>query len=338
MTDYTHGGDINFFAKNANCNIDEIIDLSSNINFIKPEINFRFDTVDIRSYPSYDDLYKSLSNYFQINGGCIEVFNGGSSAIFSLMDILDNGNCYIYSPAYLEYKKAALLKGKNVELLNRFTNLYQDIKENSLIVFVNPATPEGTSYDMDELIDFWRKKNCTIIIDESFLEFTFEISAAKYLKTYDKLYILRSMTKFYSCAGVRAGVVLSSEENIKNLKDKTPLWKISQLDSYFIQEILKDKNFKKVAKAVNANAKAYLEGIIHDSDIFEEFIPSHGNFIMARLKKLKASQFQEKLIPYKIMVRDCSNFDFLDESYVRIAVKSIKDLKVFEEALKKIES
>ena len=30
---------------------------------------------------------------------------------------------------------------------------------------------------------------------------------------------------------------------------------------------------------------------------------------------------QEKLIPYKIMVRNCANFDFLQSSFVRIAVK-----------------
>jgi threonine-phosphate decarboxylase len=46
-----------------------------------------------------------------------------------------------------------------------------------------------------------------------------------------------------------------------------------------------------------------------------------------------AMEFQEKLRPHRIMVRDCSNFDFLDGRYVRIAVKSISDLKRFEEVL-----
>jgi len=33
------------------------------------------------------------------------------------------------------------------------------------------------------------------------------------------------------------------------------------------------------------------------------------------------------------MVRDCSNFDFLDERFVRIAVKDLEAMKRFEGAL-----
>ena len=33
------------------------------------------------------------------------------------------------------------------------------------------------------------------------------------------------------------------------------------------------------------------------------------------------------------MIRDCSNFDFLDERYVRIALKQKKKLKVLKQAL-----
>ena len=36
----------------------EIIDLSSNINFVKPQINVDFNTLDISSYPTYDKLYE----------------------------------------------------------------------------------------------------------------------------------------------------------------------------------------------------------------------------------------------------------------------------------------
>jgi len=38
MMDFKHGGDIWQFAIDNGFNIDEVIDLSSNINFIKPKI------------------------------------------------------------------------------------------------------------------------------------------------------------------------------------------------------------------------------------------------------------------------------------------------------------
>ncbi len=37
------------------------------------------------------------------------------------------------------------------------------------------------------------------------------------------------------------------------------------------------------------------------------------------------------------MVRSCENFDFLDDSYVRIAVKSQKDIEAFKNALESID-
>lgn len=43
-------------------------------------------------------------------------------------------------------------------------------------------------------------------------------SAIKYLETYDKLYILKSMTKFYSSAGIRVGTIVSTKENIEKTK------------------------------------------------------------------------------------------------------------------------
>lgn len=50
----------------------------------------------------------------------IELFNGGSSAIFTLFSHLNLKTCTIYSPAYLEYKKASLNFGYELNTINRF--------------------------------------------------------------------------------------------------------------------------------------------------------------------------------------------------------------------------
>ena len=337
MQTFSHGGDINSFAIEIGCKVDEVIDLSSNINFIKPEIKIDFNTIDISSYPSYDSLYSTLANHYGIDTNQLELYNGGSSAIFSFIRDIKLQNCTIYSPAYLEYKKAALLHNKQIELVNRFIELDKKIIPNSIVIFVNPSTPDGSFYDIEKLLKYWKKQNCIVLIDESFIEFTHFESATKYLKDYNNLYILKSLTKFYGCAGVRAGVIISNKQNISKLKQFEPLWKISQYDSYFIQEVLKDKNFTNITKTITINAREYLENILQNSLSFKYYLPSNGNYILAYLKTLTSTQLQKNLKNYKIMVRDCSNFDFLDEKYVRIAVKSIKNLKLFEKALKKIE-
>ena len=82
MNTFSHGGNIEQFAKELSCEIDEIIDLSSNINFTSPQINIDFNNINISSYPTYSKLYASLANKYKVNTSLIDLYNGGSSAIF----------------------------------------------------------------------------------------------------------------------------------------------------------------------------------------------------------------------------------------------------------------
>ena len=71
-------------------------------------------------------------------------------------------------------------------------------------------------------------------------------------------------------------------------------------------------------------------------NLFEKVYPTNANYFLIKLKNIKAFEFQEKLKPYKIMIRNCSTFDFLDEQDIRIAVKDIKSIEVLQTALKEI--
>jgi threonine-phosphate decarboxylase len=336
MKTFEHGGQIEKFAFDLGCSVAEIIDLSSNINFVKPQINIDFNTLDISSYPTYDKLYEKISSNYGVSSSQIELFNGGSSAIFTLFRHLNLDSCTIYSPAYLEYKKASLNFGYELNTINRFEDINEKVKENSLVIFVNPSTPDGKYYDLEELMQTWIENSCTILIDESFLDFCDKPSAIKYLETYDKLYILKSMTKFYSSAGIRVGTIVSTPQNIEKLKRFEPMWKLSQFDSNYLQVALDDKLFKNISKAINIKNKIELENILKESDLIEEIFESSANYLLVKLSNLNAKEFQEKLKPYKIMVRDCSNFDYLDERFVRIAVKSSSANEILQRALKEI--
>lgn len=83
MKTYEHGGQIEAFAKALGCSIDEVIDLSSNINFVKPHITLDFNALNIASYPTYDKLYQVIADNYGIQTSQMELFNGGSSAYFS---------------------------------------------------------------------------------------------------------------------------------------------------------------------------------------------------------------------------------------------------------------
>ncbi len=338
MNNFKHGGDVKSFALKLNCKEEEIIDLSSNINFIKPKIDIDLNKLDISKYQNYDDFYKKLAKFYKVNKNELEIFNGGSSAIFSFIRNSKSKDVYIYSPAYLEYKKACKIYDKNVILINRF---YKDkqkeyIKKGSTVIFVNPSTPDGKYYNLNKSLKYWERKECEVLIDESFIDFTNKTSCINEIKNYKKLYILKSMTKFYSCASIRFGVIISNNENIKEIKAKEPLWKISIYDRTFIENIIKNKEFIKQTKIETKKAKNYLENIIKESKHFISYKKSDANFYLVELRSITAKKFQDKLAKHKIMIRDCTNFDFLNKYHVRIAVKSIEDLEKFKLACESI--
>ena len=338
MTTFQHGGDVTAFAKACGCKVDEVIDLSSNINFVKPVIDVDFNTLDIVPYPNYDALYEAVAKHYGVGVDEMELFNGGSSAIFSLFRSLKGNHmglplrCTIYSPAYLEYKKAAERFGYNLNIVNRFEDVHADISEGSLVVFVNPSTPDGMMYEIDELLAMWHKKNCTVLIDESFIEFSDAKSVTNELSKYPNLYILKSMTKFFGAAGIRVGTLISQTKNIKILRKTEPLWKLSAFDAAYIQAVLKDSNFKTRSDDDNTKSKAYLTQILQKCPLVEKIYPSSANYLLVKLT-ITAKAFQEKLQPHKVMIRSCENFDGLSDYDARIAVKSMEDLTLFAKAL-----
>jgi len=330
---FEHGGNIEEFAKRIGCRVDEVIDLSSNINFVKPKIDIDFNNLDISAYPNYNSLKKLIAQNYNINSSELELFNGATTAIYSLFKELDLEECYLYAPLYLEYKKSAILNGYKITYINRFTDIYHKVKENSLVVFVNPSTPDGEFYNIYPLLKKWVEKNVTILIDESFLDFTPFQSATNYINSYDKLYIIKSMTKFYSSAGIRVGAIISNSKNIQKIHQREPLWKISQFDNAYIQSALKDKEFYEKAIAINNRNRDRVINILENSKYIDKIYHSLTNYLLIKLKGITAKEFQKMLIPYKIMVRDCSNFDFLDSSFVRIAIKDDKSIDILQEAI-----
>lgn len=340
MNKYKHAGNVIKFACEVWCPLEEVIDLASNINFVQPNLAIDFNSLDISSYPVYDELYHRIADQYEININELEVFNWASVWIFSFFRSLPQRECYIYSPTYLEYKNAAESFWYTYTLIDRrkkHEDPIQTQNKNPLVVFVNPSTPDWKYHDLHDLFEYRKTKNATILIDESFLEFCDKPSFTKHIHEYDNLYILKSMTKFYSSAGIRIGIIISNSENIEKLKSTEPIWKISQFDSHYITHAIADKTFKKKSDQENLLAKKYLEDILESSPFVKKVYPSDANFVLVELDWLPAKKLQKLLRPYKIIIRDCSDFDFLDESYARFAVKKLSHLEVLAKALVEIE-
>ena len=314
-----HGANIYKYAKELDCKPEEIIDFSSNINLYQPELPLQFSNAVITKYAdsNYSELKNIIAKQYRLESAQISLYNGATAAIYTLLASLKQKRVYLYAPLYGEYEKAALQSGKDIYKINRIEDIDQEVDEKSIVVFVNPSTPEGSYYDLDELFLMWKKKKCTIILDESFLEFEGLKSLRNQVQDYKKLYIIQSFSKFYSCAGVRIGAIFTHEKN--SVKIAPPLWNISSLDVEFLKQRLSDEAFKTKSKELHSIQKAELLTILKGADIFDQIVESDANFILVHTPNAEA--LFERLLAHKILVRTCGSFDYLGNEWLRFAVK-----------------
>ncbi len=324
-----HGGDIYSFARRLGIRPADVIDFSSNINHHAPGIGKVCRTIDLRPYadPTYRRLKRVLSEKYGVAPEQIALFNGASSAIATLMQHAEE--VVLYAPAYGEYRRFA----KRVVLIDRFREIYTPSPEHATVVFVNPATPDGRCYDLEPLFAVWQARNNHVIVDESFLEFADAPSATRFLQQYERLTIVKSLTKFYACAGVRVGVVISSEERIGALEAKQPMWPLSTFDAAYIEAVVQKRKYHEKVRCKIAKEKAFLHAVLSESPLIDTVYPSDANFFLTRLRGIDAEALQRRCDAEAILIRNCASFDFLDATHVRFAVRGKKDCKKLRKVL-----
>lgn len=315
----THGANIYKYSKIIGCKAEEIIDFSSNINLYQPEIALKLTPQIVAKYPdsNYAKLKDVIAKNYELKRGQIALYNGATAAIYTLFKSLQQKNVYLYAPLYGEYENAALQADKTILKIDRFNAITTELKKNSIVVFVNPSTPDGVYYNLKKLFKKWVELNCTVIIDESFLEFEELESMREQINEYKKLYIIQSFSKFHSSAGVRIGAIFSSKKNLKQLP--TQPWNLSSLDANFLESRLEDEKFKTKTRELHKKQKKQLQNILKESNLFDEILKSDSNFILVHSNKGK--EIYKHLLKNKILVRTCGSFDYLSDEWLRFAVK-----------------
>ncbi len=307
-----------------------MIDFSCDLNFLKPNINVDYNEI---LKTDYDNLLNQLEKRYHISKTQIELYNGFSSAIYSLLKFLDLKYCFIYSPCSLAFKKAAMNLSYEVRLINRFENLFLPIKQDSLVVFANPSYLDGTYYDLENLFKYWKEKNATVLIDETMLDFCGEDAAIKYLEEYKKLYIIKNLSIYYSNENLNISTLFSTRKNIEVIRKYEPENKLSAYDMKYLEESLKDWDFKVISNSVNIKNRIELEKIFHSCKYVDFLFHSSSNSLLIKLKKINSKEFRLKLQEKNIIVPNCLKYDFIDESFVNIYVDSKQSIERLKEIL-----
>ena len=359
-SNFEHGGDLKKAKKEFSLEEKGIMDFSANINFLgpPPEImeTIKDNLEEIQHYPQphSEELKKVLGDKFSLSQEQVIVGNGAVEIIYLLLEYLNIENIVLPVPSFSEYEKAArkieaeldffYLDEKNIFSLE-INRLKKYIFRNDLIILCNPHNPTAKLYTKKEVLEIVKiaqKENSFVLIDEAFIDFITEkskYSLVSELDKYPNLFIIRSMTKFFAIPGLRLGFGLGNSEIITELEKRRDPWTVNTLAQIAGIKALEEREYIKKTQKENVKEREFLFSKLKNINKIKVFEPT-ANFILVKLKnKLRASELKKRMAKRGVLIRDCSNFRGLDDSYFRLAVKSRKmNLEMLEILKNSLES
>lgn len=344
-----HGGNIYKYLRNGK---KEILDYSSNINplgvpqkFIELAKN-NFDILTNYPDPYYIELREKIAEYNNLNIDNIIVGNGATEILFLYMKALNPKKVLLVAPCFAEYERALKSISAQVEYfkLKESENFYPNIenleieienKNYDLVLLCNPNNPTGQFIklkDIKKIIKTCENGNTKIFIDEAFIEFIedWKEKTVSLLKN-KNIFIMRAFTKFFAIPGLRLGYGIGFDEDIlkKMWEEKEP-WTVNTFANLAGLIMLDDKDYIERSEKWILKEKKFMYKKLSEFKSIKAY-KTECNFILIKLFNINSTNLRDKMIEKNILIRDASNFKFLDDRFIRLAIKDRKsNLKVLK--------
>lgn len=317
---------------------------------MKDEMRASFDRL-LCDYPSGMKVNSLLAaKNFSVRTENIVVGNGAAELIKSLLGFFD-GKIGFIKPTFEEYPnrydqdKAVVLHIDNPDYSYTAEDVkgFFDDKDISVLVLINPDNPSGNYIKKNELlslIDWSAEKGIKIIIDESFADFSDEMSNTlidqEILENHRNLYVMKSISKSYGVPGLRLGVLASGDTGmIKAIKKDVSIWNINSFAEFYMQ----------IAEKYKKQYEAGLEDFREERIRLEKelsavsglrVIPSQANYFMIELLNASVRDVTKRLLTeYNLLVKDL--YDKLGgKEYMRVAIRNKEDNYRLVKALQKV--
>jgi len=303
--------------------------------------------------PSHEWLLEALSKSAGVESSNVVVGNGSTELIYLFAEVFLESGCetVIPIPTFSEYKAATERfcgkivfvncgSAKNFKL--DFKELESALSKKTRIIFLcNPNSPTGRLHKKDDvlwLVGLAAQKNVLVFLDEDYIDFVDDskrYSLAEYVGFYDNLFVLRSLTKFFGLAGARIGFGIASPRMIEILKRAKMPWSVNSLAMFGAAEAVKDEEFIRKSRVLLARSKREMLEMFQTIPWLKVY-PSETNFLLVEIIQgdLTSTQLKEGLAKRSFLIRDCKDFDGLNNRFFRVTVRRPEENKKLIAAIK----
>ena len=171
------------------------------------------------------------------------------------------------------------------------------------------------------------------MIDEAYNGF-YNFSYLKFIKKYKNLLVLRTFSKSFGLAGLRAGFLATNKNMAQELSKYKPMYEINSIACKVVNYLLNNKKISKNYISETIKGKKYFEEELKKLKI--PFLKTYANFIHIDLKNKKKA-IEKDLLKNKILTRKGPGVKGF-ESYLRITLGPTKFMKKVILILKKYEN
>lgn len=340
-----HGADVADNAQRLGIREADIVDFSSNVNIFLPDLDyekiFRRTKEAISHYPdlSYRKLRQAVAGAYGQKEDQVVPGNGASELIYLINRLPMFSSVGIVNPTFCEYERAAR-SGKKRVLSFRFAEIDSIMEQGSsaelsfpdLLILCNPNNPTGLIRDAEKLLDLCRERGTHLLVDETFLDFqkNESFSLLGFLQEYPNLSVLKAVTKYQALTGVRLGYLFSSEKKlISQLWECKEPWSVNCLAEQTAIELFSDKNrelredFRQRTQGYYSVESKRLHSLYSGLRTIKKVFEGRANYLLLKFEKgISGILLKDLLLQKKgFLVRTCTDFQGLDDRYLRIAIK-----------------
>lgn len=286
----------------------------------------------------------SLCRLYDVSSRNLILTRGADEAIDLLVRTFCESNqdkVLISSPTFPMYAQAARIQGaeildvplKNQDFAIDVDGIARAISEEKpKIVFIcSPNNPTATTVPLADIVRVCRAAEniALVVIDETYIEFSDSGSCTSLLETYPNMVVLRTISKSYAAAGIRAGVAIAAQDIIAVLRKVEAPYPVPQPVAREIVKILADRNKDRLdqRRAETRERRKAWEVRIGAWAVTERVYPSDTNFLLVRFKD--ASTILDRCRRNNIVLRDQSHVRGL-ENCIRITIGSEDEMNLLE--------
>ena len=189
------------------------------------------------------------------------------------------------------------------------------------------------------------KYDTKLFIDEAFIEFLADGMKESIINTEENkknLFVTRAFTKFFAIPGLRLGYGMYFDKELeKKISEKKEPWSVNNIAEMAGLTVLDDMEYIEKTLKWIAEEKIYMYEKLNEISGIKVY-ETEVNFITGKIDEklfsegLNVKILREKMLEQGILIRDASNFNFLDERFFRLAIKDRESNDRVIEAMKEI--